>query len=284
MMKNDARRSNMVHVQSFVLFIAGLAVCGCSLTKVAAAEPPGKPLVPFVATGAVATVNGTQITAETYNERIGKMANMIRSLSAQAVSEFSERLVSELVDAYLIEAAVTKKGYTASDAEVREEYDRFVKKFPSPGDLKRFQERTGFTEADIKRDIKRAVALKKLLQKEYGASIPSEKEEKEVMGEAMKKFLTEERGASRIEIHTDAIKINPNYRDAKGQPIPSASSPRRHNAKCLKEEKHLHKACAGSADRCGHVRGLVQKNACISKCMSEKITAECSCAHDHGQW
>jgi parvulin-like peptidyl-prolyl isomerase len=184
---------------TIALAAVGLMVAGCdskgnssdNSQEQAQAESPdkadagtsGSAELPFEATGAVATVNGKEISADAYNEEVKKMTQgMPGKMPYPVAKRFQTRTLDRLIDKQLIEAKIESAGIEVTDKEISNEFDRvkerLSERIPDGKDFQWFLDRQGMDQAQFKDQIAKQLRLEKLLKKKEGISVSDEEAKK----------------------------------------------------------------------------------------------------------
>lgn len=123
----------------------------------------GKPL-PFEATGPVATVDGEEITAERFNAEVDKLMRLTGgNLPPQMAQFYKKQMLQRVVDEYLLDAEVAKKKITINDEQLQKEYDKFVARFPSKEQFEMYFKRSGMSEEELRKDLRKRMSHEQLL-------------------------------------------------------------------------------------------------------------------------
>ncbi len=170
----------------------------------AKAETDGPP-APFIAQGPIALVNGKEIPAADFNEAAGRLGAMGPGIPAAALDTFKEQLVQRLIDEALVKQAVGADAEKVTAEDVNAEFEKFMKNFQNPEDVKTFYERTGMDEKTLREEMKTSIAVKKILQEKYDGGV-EDAEVKEYYDSNKQRFeKNEEVKASHI-----LLKVPPN--------------------------------------------------------------------------
>lgn len=123
----------------------------------------GKAL-PFEATGVVATVDGEEITAARFNSEVDKLMRLTGgNLPPQMAQFYKKQMLQRVVDEYLLDAEVAKKKVTITDEQLQEEYDKFVARFPSKEQFEMYFKRSGMSEEELRKDLRKRMSHERLL-------------------------------------------------------------------------------------------------------------------------
>ena len=129
-------------------------------------------ILPYTATGPVAKVGGIEIAAAEFNAEVKKIAPMAAMIPAPKIALMKSQIIDNLVSKKIVEMAVapTLKDIKAEDLAM--EFKRFTDQMSkNPGGVEQFYKRAGLTEADIKEDMKKGLALKAMLAKDYDIKV-----------------------------------------------------------------------------------------------------------------
>ena len=237
-----------------LLLAGGVTVTGCDnkaqeepatasevQTNPGAAELPTAPekgddaqaegALPFEATGPVATIAGTEVSAKEYNDEVEKIVKLTGGrISPQMVHFYKKQVLYRLVDERLLKEEVEKAGVTVSDEEVTTEFDKFVKRFPSKEQFDEYFKRSGMTEEEIRKDMKNRIGQEKMLVKKYDIKVDDE-EVRKFYEENKERFTEQEQvKASHILLKLPA--------DADAKTIAEAEKKAKDLAKRAKKKRH----------------------------------------------
>ncbi|MDY6953004.1 MAG: peptidylprolyl isomerase [Thermodesulfobacteriota bacterium] len=154
----------------------------------------------------VAVVNGTVITQAQFDRefRLGKRRFHMggKTLTDSNLSAIRKDTLERLIDAELLYQASQKKGIKASEADLDE---RLKKRFPDNGEFKKICERMNLSEAALKSQFLRGMAIQALIEQEIVQKIEvPEKEIKEYYNSRPESFKQPEQvQASHILIKVD---------------------------------------------------------------------------------
>ena len=168
--------------------------------KAGAAEAPKPPAqapsadgadakLPLEAKGPVAIINGQEITAAQFNEQAKRLAKM--NLPAPMLQTYKKQLLNYLVDEHILDLMVKQRNISVSEADVDEEFQKLVKRFPSQEEFKSYFERSGSSEAELKERMRKQLAFNKLLIEEYKIAI-SDEDAKKFYEENKERYKQEE--------------------------------------------------------------------------------------------
>lgn len=160
--------------------------------------------VPFKATGPVAVVNGTEITADKFNEIVEKrFGNSRRPVPKQIATKMKTQMLESMIDKHLIEKKLEESDVEASDEEIQKEYKKFRENFPTDSKYQKFLDKTGTTDKEMKGNIGKDVRLRKILAEKKDIEV-AEKEAKKHFENNKSEFSQPEQvKASHILIKTD---------------------------------------------------------------------------------
>jgi peptidyl-prolyl cis-trans isomerase C len=126
----------------------------------------GESELPVVATGPVAIVDGHEIGAEAFNERIRRRVRDHSSVPHRVAQVHKRRALQIVIDDYLITRQLDEEGIQVSESEVEAELETFKSRFPNERSIASFMEHAG-GEARVRADMRKSLRLKKLLEKLY---------------------------------------------------------------------------------------------------------------------
>lgn len=167
--------------------------------KEKSAEKPEKAdgELPLEATGPVAVVDGTEITADRFNDAISKQAGAMGGQMPPRVAEMMKtRTVDRLIDEHLIDQQLAETDVKISDEEVDKEFAKFKERFPNEEAFSTFLTRNGVDEAEMKENLQKDLQLRSLLEDKYGIEV-TEADAKKHYEENPERFEQEEQVSAR---------------------------------------------------------------------------------------
>lgn len=200
-----------------VLIFSFLTVSGLSATYAAKEKEAkdkaaqGESATPKV----VASVNGVKISGAEFDREVGRyeqqMAMMGQSPNPEQLKEIKEKVLNGLIDRELLYQQAEKQGIKVDKKEVDERMSALQKRFPKEEDFKKTLERLGLTEAGLRSQFEKELAIKEMLDKKFAGKLTvTEQEMKKFYDENPDYFKTPERvRASHI-----LIKVDPNASEA----------------------------------------------------------------------
>ncbi|MFB6263683.1 MAG: peptidylprolyl isomerase [Bradymonadaceae bacterium] len=148
----------------------------------------GSSELPYEATGPVAVVNGTKLKASDYNELVKKQQGaMRRKLPHRLAKRFKTKTLDRLIETHLIEKEIDSAGISVTDKEVQKKFDKFKKRFPNDKAFQSFLKHRNTSKKEIKKQMKKDVALRKLLKQRKNIEV-TEKEAKKHYEQNPKEF------------------------------------------------------------------------------------------------
>lgn len=142
-------------------------------TNQSAATAQTGPVLPFQATGPVATIDGKEVTAAQFNEEVERMAAMVPHIPPGQVATYKEKVLENVVSKRIVDDSIAAGNVKVSDEEVNAELDKFKKRLEEagPGGLQMFLARANLTEDKLKEDIRESLNVKALLAKEHDVAV-----------------------------------------------------------------------------------------------------------------
>jgi peptidyl-prolyl cis-trans isomerase C len=123
----------------------------------------------------VAMVNGVAITQETYKREIGLFERRIRrsinNLPAAQLAKLHDAILNDLINRELLYQESVKKKLTVTEAEIQTEFDRLKGRYQDPEQFKAILTQMQMTEASLKDQIRRKIAVQRLINQEVGDKI-----------------------------------------------------------------------------------------------------------------
>ena len=118
----------------------------------------------------VAVVNGTVITQAEFDREMHavqrRFSSMGKPLSDSQLSAIKKDTLEGLIDRELLYQESQKKGIKIDDAAVKEEMETLKKRFPSEAEFKNMMSVMNLTEAALKYQLMRGMALQEFVDKE----------------------------------------------------------------------------------------------------------------------
>lgn len=148
--------------------------------------------LPFEATGPVAKVGDTEISAEAFNAEVEKLQRLTGgNLPPQMVQFYKKQLLYRVVDEHLLNKQVEGKKINVTDDEIEKEYNRFVERFPSKEQFEAYFQRTKMSKDELRADLGKRLRHEKLLVDKYGIKV-EEKDVKDFYDKNIERFRQEE--------------------------------------------------------------------------------------------
>lgn len=136
---------------------------------VSAGAPAAEGGVPH-ATGPIATVNGTDISADAFNTEIDRLVAS-GQFPPQLLAHVAPQIVERLIDQQLMDGAVTKANITVTDAQVDAKLEEIRKEISEAsqetgGEARSLEDMVaelGITQEELRDSIRQSIAIEKLL-------------------------------------------------------------------------------------------------------------------------
>lgn len=161
--------------------------------------------------GKAAIVNGVVIQEEEVNRGLHYQQQRLLATTGMAIRpdmmpEARRMVLEELIDRELLYQESRKKGVVIEDAQVNEELEQLKKQYPNEEAFREGLEDNQLTEALVKAQIKMTLAVRKFVEKEFGANIEISESEAKVFYEANPNYfrIPETVRLSQILIKADA--------------------------------------------------------------------------------
>lgn len=159
--------------------------------------------LPVEATGPVAIIDGTEISADEFNTLIERRTKGRRQVPHRLAMMYKQRTLQQVIDDHLITRELDKVGVEVSDEEVEEKYEEFRERFPDEDAFNQFLDRSQVTVEKIKEDMRKSERLKKHLEQKYDIKV-DEKAAREYYDKNSESFEKKERVKARhILLKTD---------------------------------------------------------------------------------
>ncbi len=118
-----------------------------------------------------AVVNGTVITqADLEREMDGarqRASRMGKPLGASQLPEIKKEAIERLIERELLYQESKKKGTKVDEAALKEQIEAMKKRFPSEAEFKNALSKMNLSEADVKSEFARGMAIQKVIDKEF---------------------------------------------------------------------------------------------------------------------
>ncbi|MEW6594564.1 MAG: peptidylprolyl isomerase [Thermodesulfobacteriota bacterium] len=201
----------MQHVKrtGVALLVAALMMGGA--VAAVAAEPKKAEAPKKAAAGKVASVNGVAIKRSDFERELFALKNrfgMQSTMDAKQEGELKKAVLEKMIGGELLYQASKKKGVKVEAAAVDAELANLKKRFPGDKEFKEAIKRSGITEADLKSQMQRNLAIQKLIDQDFAAKATiSADEAKEFYEKNKEKFKQPEQVKAShilIEVKPDA--------------------------------------------------------------------------------
>ncbi len=141
----------------------------------------------------IATVGGVEVSREIFVKVLDNLIKQMKSHGQPITEEWlknaQKQVVDRMVTAEVLFQDAQAKKVKVDDKEVQEQMDKIAKSFPSPEEYKKGLKEQGVTEKDLKRDIGKNLAIRRLLDEKVTASVKvDEAEAKKYYDEHTKDF------------------------------------------------------------------------------------------------
>ncbi len=122
----------------------------------------------YAAIDRVALFEGGEVGAQEFNDEVKKIAPMLRDVPPAKLKIIKTRVIDGLVAKRIVEILVEPTIKNVKEEDMAIEFQRFRDQVSqSHGGVEAFYEREKLTERDIKEDMRKGLALKALLAKDY---------------------------------------------------------------------------------------------------------------------
>ncbi len=198
------------------------AAVDAAVGEEAVPPPPAvNPLEGLEPDAVVATVNGTDITREQVDKKIGEMAQQYQGQVPPGMEgQLAQQALGNIVDQQLLLAAATAEGVEAPDEEVQGQYDQFAARAPTPEEFQNALTSMGFNEETFRTEIAKNLTIETLLTDKLAtAKVVTEEDVEAYYRDNQDQFLMPEQvQASHILITTEA-EDTPEIKEAKRQEL-----------------------------------------------------------------
>lgn len=186
-----------------ILLFLGLSLAGTLNAQKAEQET--------ATTGKAAVVNGVVIQEEEVNRGLHYQQQRLLATTGMAIRpdmmpEARRMVLEELIDRELLYQQSRKKGVVIEEAQVNEELDQLKKQYPNEQAYKEGLEENQLTEAAVKGQIKMTLAVRKFVEKEFGADIKVSESEAKVFYDGNPQYF---RVPETVRLSQIMIKVDP---------------------------------------------------------------------------
>jgi peptidyl-prolyl cis-trans isomerase C len=122
----------------------------------------------------VAVVNGVKITRTQFDRELNRarqVYGMGRPIQAAQLPEIEKKTLENLVEREVLFQESEKKGIKIDEAVLNNELGKLRERFPSEDEFKKNLERMDLTEAGLKSEFARAMAVQQLIEEEIVANV-----------------------------------------------------------------------------------------------------------------
>lgn len=131
--------------------------------------------LPFFANGPVAAVDGSEISARSYNEVVAEdHGNSSGKLRERIAERMKTTTLDQVIETYLVDRELQKADIEVSDEQVEEEFEASTEKFPNDEALASFLKARNLTKKEFKRQIRRDLKVRKLLRERDDIEVTDE--------------------------------------------------------------------------------------------------------------
>ncbi len=125
--------------------------------------------------GKVAVVNGSVITQEDFDREMGRvlqrLASMGRSLDDSQLLRIKKDVLEGLINGELLYQESQRKGIKVEEVAINEQLGTLKKRFPSEDEFKTALNKMNLSEADIRSQIKKGLAIQQFITKHIAEKI-----------------------------------------------------------------------------------------------------------------
>ena len=190
------------YVRYLLALVTTIALVSFASQTQAAQKQPSK--------DAVAVVNGSVISRSEFDAEIGRVqqrfSSMGQPLSNTRLSEIKKEILENFIDRELLYQASQKNGIKIDEAAVNEQLAAMKKRFPSKAEFNKALSKMNISEAAITSQLKRNMAIKELIDKQFVQKITIPDKESKVYYESNPELFKqpEQVQASHILIKVDS--------------------------------------------------------------------------------
>lgn len=133
--------------------------------------------------GKVAVVNGSGITQEDFDREMSRvlrrLASMGKPFDDSQLPALKKEVLEGLINSELLYQESQRKGTKVEEVAINEQLETLKKRFPGEAEFKNALSKMNLSEADVKSDFARGMAIQELIDKEFVQKITvSDKEVK----------------------------------------------------------------------------------------------------------
>ena len=159
--------------------------------------------------GKVAMVNGSVITQEDFEGEMSRVREVFlrrgTPLSDSQIPKVKEEVLESLINRELLYQESQSRGIAVEEAAVNERFGALTKEFPSEVEFKKALSQMNLSEAAVKSQIRREMAIQQLIDEQFGGGVTVSDKESKAYYESHPNFFKrpEELRASHILIRVD---------------------------------------------------------------------------------
>ncbi|MBI5637446.1 MAG: peptidylprolyl isomerase [Nitrospinae bacterium] len=141
----------------------------------------------------IATIGGVEVNREIFVRVLDNLIRQMKSHGQPITEEWLKNAQKQVADRMVVAEVLYQdaqaKKIKVDDKEVQDQIDKIAKSFPSPEEYKKGLKEQGITEKDLKRDIGKNLAIRRLLDEKAAAGVKvDEAEAKKYYDEHTKEF------------------------------------------------------------------------------------------------
>jgi peptidyl-prolyl cis-trans isomerase C len=130
-------------------------------------------------TGPIATVNGIPIDAEAFNKEIARITqDGAREIPEERFAKIRDNIANRMIEEELIAQEVKKLEIQITAEEIEAEFEKYKGRFKTEEQFENYMTHQKTTAEDVKQDLKRKLALTKLLERLGAVSVTDEEVQK----------------------------------------------------------------------------------------------------------
>jgi peptidyl-prolyl cis-trans isomerase C len=187
----------------FWAFAAGLILVFVAMVLWAAEKKPSENIV--------AKVNGKAITREDFKRMESNVRqSRIRSRKSLVDSEIKKEALENLIKVELLYQESQKRGVKVDEKKATDKFSKWKKRYPTEEAFKKALDRMKLTEASVKEQIKREMAIEQLVDKEVAQKVTVSDEEVkahfEKVKEQIRRYLKQGKVTKEVEKYISVLK------------------------------------------------------------------------------
>jgi peptidyl-prolyl cis-trans isomerase C len=163
----------------------------------------------------VARVNGVDISQEEFNSEVNiylqRSSRPDTPLSDEQMAELRSQILESIIERELLYQMSVKSGIAVESSEIEAQLDTIKKRFVNSAGFEKAMEQMGMTENEVKKEIERGIAIKKLIDQEVAQAITISEDESKSFYQKNPDLFTQ---PEQVKASHILIKVDPKASDA----------------------------------------------------------------------